>query len=136
MALDMPRIKLGDQVSDGVNWLTSNAGGFFDAISSVMTSLVDAVTSIFTGPPYLVWVVLFTVLALLARGWAFGVFTVLAFLLIDSLDLWSDTMQTLGLVLVAAILATLIGVPLGIWSSRSRGVRAVLRPILDTQRWK
>jgi glycine betaine/proline transport system permease protein len=132
MALDMPRIKLGDQVSDGVNWLTSNAGGFFDAISSVMTSLVDGVTSIFTGPPYLVWVVLFTVLALLARGWAFGVFTVLAFLLIDSLDLWSDTMQTLGLVLVAAIVATLIGVPLGIWSSRSRGVRAVLRPILDT----
>jgi glycine betaine/proline transport system permease protein len=132
MALDMPRIKLGDQVSDGVNWLTEKGAGFFDAISSVMTHLVDAVTKVFTGPPYLVWVVLFTVLALLARGWAFGVFTVLAFLLIDSFDLWTDTMQTLGLVLVAAILATVIGVPLGIWSARNRGVRTVLRPILDT----
>lgn len=132
MSLDMPRIKLGDKVSDGVNWLTTHAGGFFDAISSVMTHAVDGVTKVFTGPPYLVWVVLFTVLALLARGYAFAVFTVLAFLLIDSFALWNDTMQTLGLVLVAAIVATIIGVPLGIWSARNRGVRAVLRPILDT----
>ena len=45
--------------------------------------------------------VLFTILALLARGWAFGLFTVLAFLLIDSFRLWDDAMQTLGLVLLA-----------------------------------
>src|ERR1700712_4263138 len=132
MSLDMPRIPFGEKVADGVNWLTTHAGGFFDAISSVMTHAVDAVTKVFTGPPYLVWVVLFTVLALLARGWAFAVFTVLAFLLIDSFALWNDTMQTLGLLLVAAIIASIIGVPLGIWSARNRGVRAVLRPILDT----
>jgi glycine betaine/proline transport system permease protein len=132
MAADMPRIKLGEKVSDGVNWLTGHAGGFFDAVSSVMTHAVDAVTKVFTGPPYLVWVVLFAALALLARGWAFAVFTVVAFLLVDSLDLWNDTMQTLGLVLVAAIVATIIGVPLGIWSARNNAVRAILRPILDT----
>lgn len=129
---EVRQIHLGDKVSTGVNWLTSHWGPFFDGVSSVLTHLVDGVTKVFTGPPYIVWVVLFTALALLARGWAFGLFTVLAFLLIDSFRLWNDTMQTLGLVLVAAIIASLIGVPLGIWSARNRGVRAVLRPILDT----
>jgi glycine betaine/proline transport system permease protein len=132
MAADVPQLHLGEKVSTGVDWLTTHWGPFFDGVSSVFTHLVDAVTKVFTGPPYLVWVVLFTALALLARGWAFGVFTVLAFLLIDSFRLWTDTMQTLGLVLVAAIVASIIGVPLGIWSARNNGVRAVLRPVLDT----
>src|SRR3954447_12187945 len=132
MAADVPQLHLGEKVSTGVDWLTTHWGPFFDGVSSVMTHLVDAVTKVFTGPPYLVWVVLFTVLAVLARGWAFGAFTALAFLLIDALRLWNEAMQTLGLVLVASIIATIIGVPLGIWSARNRGVRAVLRPILDT----
>src|SRR3954471_18107672 len=132
MAADVPQLHLGEKVSTGVDWLTTHWGPFFDGVSSVMTHLVDAVTKVFTGPPYLVWVVLFTAIALLARGWAFGAFTALAFLLIDALRLWNEAMQTLGLVLVASIIATLIGVPLGIWSARNRGVRTILRPILDT----
>jgi glycine betaine/proline transport system permease protein len=132
MAADVPQLKLGLKVEDGINWLTTNLAGLFDAISSVMTSLVDAVTNVLTGPPYYVWVIIFTVAALLARGIAFGVFTVLAFLLIDSFRLWEATMQTLGVVIVAAAIAAIIGVPLGVWSARRNSVRAVLRPILDT----
>lgn len=132
MALDMPRIRLGEQVDSGITWLTTNLAGVFDAISSVMTGLVDGITSVLTTPNYLVWVAIFVVAALLARGVAFGVFTLLAFLLIDAFELWEDAMQTLALVFVAAVVATIIGVPLGIWSARRASVRAVLRPILDT----
>jgi glycine betaine/proline transport system permease protein len=40
-------------------------------------------------------------------------------------------METLAVVLVAAVLATAIGVPLGIWAAQQRGTSAVLRPVLD-----
>src|SRR5204862_5206714 len=57
--------------------------------------------------------------------------TLVALLLIESLRLWSDTMQTLALVLVAAALAAVVGVPLGVLAARRRGVSVVARPVLD-----
>ncbi len=40
-------------------------------------------------------------------------------------------MDTLSQVLVAVLLAVLIGAPLGIWAARSSLVEAILRPVLD-----
>ena len=60
-----------------------------------------------------------------------AVYAVLAFLLVESLELWEETMQTLAVVLLAAAIATAIAIPLGILSARNRGVRLVVRPVLD-----
>ncbi len=40
-------------------------------------------------------------------------------------------MSTLSLVLVATVIALLIGVPVGIWAARSKTVSSVVRPVLD-----
>jgi glycine betaine/proline transport system permease protein len=127
----MPRIELGTYVDSFISWLLGAIPGVFDAISAVMTVLVDALTAVLSDPPFLVWVVVFTLAALLVRGAGFAVFTAVAFLLVASLDLWQETMETLAVVVVAAVIATVIGVPLGIWAARSRGASAVLRPLLD-----
>ena len=63
--------------------------------------LTDALVS----PPPVVWIVVFTLLALLLRGPWLALYTVLAFLLVVSLELWVETMQTLALVLVATVIA-------------------------------
>ena len=127
----MPRIPLGEYVDALISWLLSAAPGAFDAVSAVMTLLVDAISAVLTGPPFPVWVSVLTVAALLARGVGLAVFTLVAFLLVASLDLWQETMETLAVVLVAAVLATVIGVPLGIWAARKRSASVVLRPTLD-----
>lgn len=44
---------------------------------------------------------------------------------------WEDTMLTLALVVASALLALVIGIPLGIWASRSDRVEGTVRPILD-----
>jgi len=44
---------------------------------------------------------------------------------------WEDTMLTLALVVSSALLALVIGIPLGIWASRSDRVAETVRPILD-----
>jgi glycine betaine/proline transport system permease protein len=129
--LTVPRVHLGDYVDALISWLLSAIPGVFDAISAVMTVLVEAITAVLTGPPFLVWVLVFTVAALLVRGVGLAVFTLVAFLLVSSLDLWEETMETLAVVLVAAVIATAIGVPLGIWAARRRSASVVLRPVLD-----
>ena len=45
--------------------------------------------------------------------------------------MWEDTMSTIALISVATIICILIGMPLGIWMSRSDRVQKILNPILD-----
>jgi ABC-type proline/glycine betaine transport system permease subunit len=127
----MPEINVGAPVGALVDWLTAHFGPLFQAISAVMLFLLDAVLAVLTAPnPFVVTLVL-VALALLERKWGFGLFTLLAFLLIQAMGLWIEAMQTLALVLVATVFAVAIGVPTGIWAARSRRASAAVRPVLD-----
>ena len=128
----MPDIPLGQWVSDFIDWLLATVPWLFDAISAVMQVLVDGLTDALATPPPVVWIVVFALVALVVRGWGLALYTVLAFLLVVSLELWVETMQTLALVLVAAVIATAIGVPIGILAARNRAVSVVVRPVLDS----
>jgi ABC-type proline/glycine betaine transport system permease subunit len=127
----IPHVPLGQWVSDLVDWLLSTVPWLFDAISQVMQVLVDGLTHLLVSPPPVVWIVVLTVLALVLRGPWLALYTLLAFLLVVSLQLWVETMQTLALVLVAAVVAAVIGVPLGILAARHRAVSVAVRPVLD-----
>lgn len=48
------------------------------------------------------------------------------------LGVWDQAMITLSIMIVSVAIAMCIGVPLGIWSSRSDRVESLLRPLLDT----
>lgn len=127
----MPRFALGSYVEAFVLWLLDAAGGAFDAFGDVVSAVVDALTAVFVGPPWWLWLALLVAVALLLRGAWFAVFTLVGFALVSSFNLWQETMETLGLVLVAALIATAIGVPLGIWAARRKAVGTALRPLLD-----
>ncbi|GAB3008870.1 proline/glycine betaine ABC transporter permease [Streptomyces pseudoechinosporeus] len=128
----MPRIQVGQYVNDMIEFLLRHLGGVFDGLASAATSAVDAVYWVVHTPPSGVMIPVFAVIAWLAtRHWQLVVFTVLAFLLVDSMELWTATMQTLTVVLIAATAAVVIGVPIGMWAATSGRVSAVARPVLD-----
>jgi glycine betaine/proline transport system permease protein len=127
----MPRLRVGNWVEDAINWLLDHFGWLFDAITTVTSHLVDWVSGAFTGLPTLVVIAIFTIWAALASGWGLAAFTALAFLLVDSMELWTQAMQTLAVVVVAAVIATVVGVPIGILAARRRIVGTIARPILD-----
>ena len=127
----MPSINVGAPVSALVDWLTANLGPLFHAISVVMLFLLDAVLIVLTAPHAFVVTAVFVVLALLERKWGFGLFTLVAFLLIQAMGLWIEAMETLAVVLVATVIAVAIGVPVGIWAARSRKASNLIRPVLD-----
>jgi glycine betaine/proline transport system permease protein len=128
----MPSLPVGTWVNGVVDFLRENFSGVFDGASSLLLQLVNAVYFVLIGPHELVMVAVFTVVALLsARRWQLPLVTALAFLLIQSMGLWKDTMQTLAVVIVAAAVAIAVGVPVGIAAARSHRVSVVVRPVLD-----
>lgn len=127
----IPRIDIGTPADHAVNWLLTHFGGFFDAVGSVISAVITAITKALEFPPAIVLILVLAVAPLLMRRWGVAAFTVLAFMLIDAMGLWRHTMESLSIVLVATVAATVIGVPLGIAAARSRAVGAALRPVLD-----
>lgn len=128
----MPRIPVGDVIDAIVQWLIEYAGGLFDVLAAVLLKLVDAVYIALAAPIQYVLIAILAVLAAVAtRRVGMVVFTVLAFLLVDGMELWTETVQTLAVVLVAATIAVAIGVPVGILGAFNTRASRVLRPILD-----
>jgi glycine betaine/proline transport system permease protein len=122
---------IGQPVNLAIDWLKSHLGPLFDFISTILLQLINAVLFVLTAPQAMVITAVFTVLAFLARRWGFAAFTLIAFLLTQQMQLWSQAMQTLAVVIVASVIAVLIGVPVGIWAARNATVSSVTRPILD-----
>ncbi|MYY00020.1 ABC transporter permease subunit [Streptomyces sp. SID486] len=127
----MPRIHLGDWVDSGVDWLVNHLSWLFDAVKAVMEGMYDGIDSVLAAPQPLLMAGILAVVAWWLRGLLAGVLAFAGFALVDSLDLWDQAMSTLALVLVATVIALVIGIPLGIWAARSQAVSAAVRPVLD-----
>ncbi|MFK0178807.1 ABC transporter permease/substrate binding protein [Streptomyces xanthochromogenes] len=127
----MPRLNLGGWVDSAVNFLQSHLSWLFDAITQVVNGMYDGINAVLDAPQPLLFAGILAVIAWWLRGLSAGVLAFVGFALIDSIQLWDDTMSTLSLVLVAAIVTLVVAIPLGIWAARSKTVSAVLRPVLD-----
>ena len=81
------------------------------------------------------WPIIILIIALLcylgSRNLKLPLASALTFTFIGYLGMWEDTMSTIALISVATIICILIGMPLGIWMSRSDRVQKILNPILD-----
>ena len=127
----MPDLEIGVKVDEFINWLLENFPWFFDAISDVVAKPVESFTAALLALPVAALILVFAAIAFVARGWGFALFAALAFALIQSMELWDATMETLAVVLVAATIAAAVGIPVGIWAARRRSVSVIVRPILD-----
>ncbi len=128
---ELPRIPVGEWIDSFVGWLTDNVDWLFDFISTVIAWLIDQLESLLLWPHPMILTAVFALLAWRIRSFGFAVFTAAAFLLVDSMRLWDETMSSLSLVVVASVLAIAIGVPVGIAAARNEVASRVVRPALD-----
>lgn len=124
-------IPVGPWVEQLVDWLRASADALWDAIRVVMLSAVDAMEVTLAVIPPVGLAVIFAIVAWRSTGRGFGLFTLLAFLLIDVMGLWTPAMRTLAITVAASAVAALIGLPLGILASRHQAFSTTVRPILD-----
>ena len=124
-------LSIGGIFESIIDWLTENGDWFFDFIAILVEGLLDGVTWVFSFPPALIVIAIFTVLAWKAASRGVALFTLIGFLLILYMGYWQQTMDTLSLVVAAVVFGLLVGIPIGIWASKSDKAWNVIRPILD-----
>ena len=124
-------IHIGPYIEEFINWLTSNFGALFNIIKIIVISVVDSVEWILMFPPFYVIILLVAFLAWKRTGLGVTIFTILGLSLIWAMGYWGQTMATLALILSAAFIALLMGVPMGIWAAKNPLAGKIMRPILD-----
>ncbi len=81
------------------------------------------------------WPVILLIIAAIAwfgsRSWTIVLGSVATLLVIGFFDMWEDTMRTIAMIFVCAVLAIAFGIPIGILMSRSDRLRNIINPILD-----
>lgn len=129
--IELPRTPVGEWFDNLVNWCTDHLSWLFDGIGTAIESSVDALTDVLTVLPPLGLTLVLAVIALVISGWRLALFTILGFALVDSMELWEASMDSLALVLVSAVVATVLSIPIGIAAARSDVVSRIVRPALD-----
>ncbi|MCC6270386.1 MAG: proline/glycine betaine ABC transporter permease [Microbacteriaceae bacterium] len=125
------RIPIGEWVKVFVDFITEYLSVVFDVIKTVFKVFYDSVNWVVATPPFWVMIILIVALAVYARGWKFGLGTAVGLLMIQFVNQWSNAMDTLALTLVAAFIAVVISIPIGIWAARSSTVSSIVKPVLD-----
>ena len=129
--MDGFRIPLGTWAEAVVDVLGDVLGGFFDVVASILKSVYGGLEWALSTPPFWIIILVIAAIAFVVRGWKLGVGTAIGLLVIVGVDQWDNAMDTLALVLVAAVVAIVIAIPIGIWAARSDRVSRIVRPVLD-----
>ncbi|MFJ3385775.1 MULTISPECIES: ABC transporter permease [unclassified Curtobacterium] len=124
-------LPLGTWVAAVVDWITTYLSGVFDVVRYVFTWMDAWMEYFLSTPPFWVITLVLVALAFVAKGWKLALGAAIGLLFIVSVGQWTNAMDTLALVIVAAGLAVVFSIPLGVWAARSDGASRVIRPVLD-----
>ncbi len=129
--MEIPKLPFAALMEQIIEWMHINLEGGFTVISGIIVGVEGPLHFVLLAipPPLLIGGLGLFV------GWRAGIraalWTVLGLLLVWDLRLWGAAMETLSLVLVAAGISLLIGIPAGILVAESRTAKAVATPVLD-----
>src|SRR4030095_8128159 len=107
--MNLPKIPLADWIEWLESWLEAHLDPFFQLIRTVVGGTVNGLDTALNWFPALVLIIIFTRIVWYIGKWKMALFTFIGLLIIENLGLWSQTMQTLALVLTAAFISGLIG---------------------------
>ena len=126
------KIPVGVAIASAIDAIKSRGAGLFGGISAATNGAVALSVKALSSVPATVMVMVFALLAwVLQRSWKLTLFVAAALLFIINQGYWSATLETLALVLVAALVTVTLGIPLGILAAHRPRLHAALRPALD-----
>lgn len=127
-----PASIVGEVVEEIVQILTTNLAFLFNLISDVISFLLDlALNALFYFDPSVTIVLIGLIALIFSRKLTLTILTLIGLLLVEYMGLWTSSMNTLGLVLVSALIALSIGVPLGILASKYESMNEWIKMLMD-----
>jgi glycine betaine/proline transport system permease protein len=124
-------IPLGEWVESTLTYLVHNFREFFRAIRWPIDQVLNGIEYGLQSVPPMISIMLMALFGWQLAGKRMGLFCLAILLSLGFIGVWSEAMTTLSLVLTALFFCAVIGIPLGIWSSRSDRVERIVRPLLD-----
>ncbi|WP_119460058.1 ABC transporter permease subunit [Rhodospirillaceae bacterium SYSU D60014] len=116
-----------------VSWININ---FFDALEAIKTflllNLMIPVKRFLLTLPWPLVVGLVALAGYQLGGLRLAALTAALVLFLAVTRQWENAMETVYLCGVSALIASLIGWPIGIWAARKARVNAVVQPVIDT----
>lgn len=129
--MNLPKLPLDQWVDQIVGWLQMNFEALFALINNIIEPLVDFFGMVLNFAPPVVTALIIAALAFMASRLSVALFTLFGLLLIDNLGYWSQSTETISLVLTATIISVVLGVPLGILAAANDRMQRVITPVLD-----
>lgn len=131
MAIEIPRIPLGQWIEGSLDWLTSEYSLITRGISRVTQTGIGGLNDA------LMWLPEWALLAIMAglcwkvANLRLAIGAVAGLLLIWNMGLWEPMIETLTLVVIATFVAVVIALPVGIAAALSERLYRGIMPILD-----
>lgn len=127
----IPKLPLDVAVDTFIDYTTQHYSFITRSISKFMKIGIDSVNDFLLFIPPILLILIFTVLAWYFSTRGIAVFTAIGLLFIWNLGLWSASVSTLTLVLIATSLSVIAGIPIGILAAIKPGARRIIMPVLD-----
>ena len=121
----------GGAIDDAVSWMTVEGAWLFDGLSTAVTYALVNIERMLKWLPWPAVVVGLALLSFAVGRLSLLVFTSVALLSVGFMGLWTNTLDTVSLMVVAVAVAVSIGLPLGVLGARSQVADNLMRPILD-----
>jgi choline ABC transporter permease protein len=126
------KLPFGPAVTAAIEAIKAHGGPFFEVVSTLIGGAVRGINAALAALPSPLLILGLAVLGWLTqRSLGLAAFIAATLVFIMNQGYWAQTLETLSLVLVAALAATLLGVPIGIASAHRPRLHAALRPVLD-----
>ena len=122
----------GRGMDAGFTQIVADYGETLEAIFLPVLKLLLGMEKVLLWLPW--WVVLGTLAGLAfaaSRKWGIALAVGALTFCIGLAGVWEEAMKTVALMVVATVLAVVIGLPIGVAMSRSRRLQSVILPILD-----
>ena len=126
------RLPIGEVIEGGIDFLVEHLSFITKASASVIEAMLGGMEHVLLLIPIPIFILLTGgAVWLLTKERKLTIGSAIGLALIWNMGLWTATVSTIALVLVATLCAIAIGVPLGILSAISKRMYQVVMPVLD-----
>lgn len=122
---------IGEAADAVVTWLLVHGQSLFAGLNGLVLAIAGFSEQLLSFPTPWVMALLVAGLGFWRVNAGFALLSLVGLNLVVEMQLWDSMISTLALVLSAAFLALLIGLPLGVIAAQQRLVWTLTRPLLD-----
>jgi len=129
----LPRVRdIQKWIDGGFKEFTREWGSAIEGVFSPFLKFLVWTEQIMVAAPWwLMMVVLLGISYGLTRRVGLTIGVAAALYAIGFFGMWDDAMRTLSFIFVCTLICVTVGIPIGVWMSRSDRVRSTVTPILD-----